>query len=137
MPSRQSSRVPDGAPASGDPRQGPFYYPPAGGSVSSRLLDLAVADIRRRGCAAAGVRLAGRSVTSICRLDLYAAWRLLACFESPHRCILLLVAEHTRTGNLYRLLYEILDIPEPDAPRTKLLRPRRPAAPRHGGNNDH
>ena len=65
------------------------------------------------------MRLAGTAVTSICRLGLYGAWRLLTCFESPHRCILLLVAEHTRTENPYRLLYEILDIPEPDEPRTK------------------
>ncbi len=65
------------------------------------------------------MRLAGASVTSVCRLDLYGEWRLLTCFESPDRCILLLVAEHTRTDNPYRLLYEILGIPEPDEPRTK------------------
>jgi hypothetical protein len=63
------------------------------------------------------VRLAGTAVTSICRLDLYGAWRLLTCFESPHRCILLLVAEHTRTENPYRreptyfVLASLLDEP--------------------------
>jgi hypothetical protein len=65
------------------------------------------------------VRLAGTSISSVCRVDLYAAWRLLTCFESPDRCILLLVAEHTRSENPYRLLYEILGIAEPDEPRTK------------------
>lgn len=82
-------------------------------------LDLAVDDIRRRGCAAAGVRLAGVSVSSVCRLDLYGTWRLLTCFESPQRCILLLVAEHSRSENPYRLLYEVLGIAAPDEPRTK------------------
>jgi hypothetical protein len=31
---------------------------------------LAVADVRCRGCAAAGVRLAGPELSAICRLDL-------------------------------------------------------------------
>ncbi len=78
-----------------------------------------MADIRRRGCAAAGVRLAGPVISSVCRLDLYAAWRLLTVFETPDRCILLLVAEHTRAENPYRQLYDILAIKEPDVPRTK------------------
>ena|SRR5580658_6730395 len=82
-------------------------------------LDLVVDDIRHRGCDAAGVRLAGASVSSVCRLDLYGAWRLLTCFESPDRCILLLVAEHSRTENPYMLLYEILGMTEPEEPRTK------------------
>jgi len=80
---------------------------------------LAVQDIRRRGCAAAGVRLAGDALSRICRLDLYGAWRLLTVFEAPDRCVLLLVAEHTRSANPYRLLYEALGINEPKEPRTK------------------
>ncbi len=83
------------------------------------MLDLAVADIRRRGCAAAGVRLTGPGISSVCRLDLYAAWRLLTAFETPDRCILLLVAEHNRSENPYRLLYSVLGISEPKGPRTK------------------
>ena len=43
---------------------------------------LAVEDIRRRGCAAAGVRLAGEALSGICRLGLYGAWRLLTVFEA-------------------------------------------------------
>jgi hypothetical protein len=82
-------------------------------------LDLAVADIRHRGCAAAGVRLTGPTISSFCRLDLHAAWRLLTAFETPDRCILLLVAEHTRSENPYRLLYSVLGISEPKGPRTK------------------
>jgi hypothetical protein len=81
--------------------------------------NLAVDDIRRRGCAAAGVRLTGREVSVVCRRDLYGAWRLLTVFEALDRCILLLVAEHTRTANPYQLLYEALGIDEPDQPRTK------------------
>jgi hypothetical protein len=80
---------------------------------------LAVDDIRRRGCAAAGVRLAGKELSAICRLDLYGAWRLLTVFDAPERCILLLVAEHTRTANPYQLLYDALGIGEPEEPRTK------------------
>lgn len=80
---------------------------------------LAVEDIRRRGCAAAGVRLAGENLSGICRLDLYGAWRLLTVFETPDRCILLLVAEHTRSASPYRLLYAALGIDEPEEPRTK------------------
>jgi hypothetical protein len=55
----------------------------------------------------------------ICRRDLHGAWRLLTVFESPDRCILLLVAEHTRTSNPYQLLYDALGIGEPEEPRTK------------------
>ena len=55
---------------------------------------LAVQDIRPRGCEAAGVRLTGKALSAICRLDLYGAWRLLTVFEAPDRCILLLFAEH-------------------------------------------
>ena len=43
---------------------------------------LVVEDIRRRGCAAAGVRLSGEALSGICRLDLYGAWRLLTAFEN-------------------------------------------------------
>ena len=80
---------------------------------------LAVQDIRRRGCAAAGVRLAGDALSGICRLDLYGAWRLRTVFEAPDRCVLLLVAEHTRSANPYPLLYTALGIDEPEEPRTK------------------
>ena len=88
------------------------------GKARASLL-LAVADIRRRGCAAAGVRLAGKGLSSVCRLDLYAAWRLLTVFETTDRCVLLLVAQHTRTENPYQALYRILGISEPEEPRTK------------------
>jgi hypothetical protein len=88
------------------------------GKAKASLL-LAVDDIRRRGCAAAGVRLAGEQLSAICRLDLYGAWRLLTTFEAPRRCILLLVAEHTRAANPYQLLYDALGIDEPEEPRTK------------------
>lgn len=37
-------------------------------------------------------------------------WRLLTVFEAPDRCILLMVAEHTRTANPYQLLYDALAI---------------------------
>jgi hypothetical protein len=80
---------------------------------------LAVEDIRRRGCAAAGVRLAGETLSGICRLDLYGAWRLLTVFEAPDRCVLLLVAEHTRSASPYSLVYAALGIDEPEEPRTK------------------
>ena len=80
---------------------------------------LAVEDIRRRGCAAAGVRLAGEALSGVCRLDLYGAWRLLTVFEEPDQCVLLIVAEHTRAANPYRLLYSALGIHEPEEPRTK------------------
>ena len=43
----------------------------------------------------------------------------MTIFEAPDRCILLLVAEHTRTANPYQLLYDALGIGEPDQPRTK------------------
>ena len=87
------------------------------GKAKASLL-LAVDDIRRRGCAAAGVRLAGEQLSAVCRLDLYGAWRLLTTFEAPDRCILLLVAEHTRSVNPYQLLYDALGIDEPQEPRS-------------------
>jgi hypothetical protein len=88
------------------------------GKAKASLL-LAVDDIRRPGCAAAGVRLAGEQLSAVCRLDLYGAWRLLTTFEAPDRCILLLVAEHTRSANPYQLLYEALSIDDPKEPRSK------------------
>jgi len=88
------------------------------GKAKASLI-LAVDDIRHRGCAAAGVRLAGQELSAVCRRDLYGAWRLLTVFESPDRCVLLLVAEHTRTSNPYQLLYGALGIDEPKEPRTK------------------
>jgi hypothetical protein len=88
------------------------------GKAKASLI-LAVDDIRRRGCAAAGVRLAGQELSAICRLDLYGAWRLLTVFESPDTCVLLLVAEHSRTSDPYHLLYEALGINAPKEPRTK------------------
>ncbi len=75
-------------------------------------------DIRGRGCAAAGVRLAGEELSGVCRLAPYGARRLLTVFEAPDQCVLL-VAEHTRSANLYQLLYAALGIDEPDQPRTK------------------
>lgn len=88
------------------------------GKAKASLI-LAVDDIRRRGCAAAGVRLAGQELSAVCRLDLYGTWRLLTVFEAADRCVLLLVAEHTRTANPYQLLYEALHIAGPKEPRTK------------------
>jgi hypothetical protein len=88
------------------------------GKPKASLL-LAVDDIRQRGCAAAGARLAGEQLAAVCRLDLYGAWRLLTTFEAPDRCILLLVAEHTRSANPYQLLYDALGIDEPEEPRSK------------------
>ena len=88
------------------------------GKAKASLL-LAIDDIRRRGCAAAGVRLAGPGLSAICRLDLYGAWRLRTVFEAPDRCIVLLVAEHTRAANPYQLVYDALGISEPQEPRTK------------------
>jgi hypothetical protein len=88
------------------------------GKAKASLL-LAIDDIRHRGCAAAGVRLAGPGLSAICRLDLYGAWRLLTVFEATDRCIVLLVAEHTRAANPYQLLYDALGISEPQEPRTK------------------
>lgn len=80
---------------------------------------LAVDDIRRRGCAAAGVRLAGEELSSICRRDFYAEWRLLTVFEAADRCVLLLVAQHTRSEDPYGLVYEVLGISKPEEPRIK------------------
>jgi hypothetical protein len=88
------------------------------GKAKASLL-LAVDDIRRRGCAAAGVRLAGEQLSAVCRLDLYGSWRLLTTFETSELCILLLVAEHTRSANPYQLLYDALDLEQPEEPRTK------------------
>lgn len=88
------------------------------GKAKASLI-LAIDDIRRRGCTAAGVRLAGQELSAICRLDLYGSWRLLSVFEAPDRCILLLVAEHTRTANPYQFLYDALGVGEPEEPRTK------------------
>src|SRR5258708_33773803 len=63
---------------------------------------LAVDDIRRRGCAAAGVRLTGAGLSAICRLDLYRAGRLLTRFCAADPRGLLPVAGHTLAGKPVR-----------------------------------
>jgi hypothetical protein len=63
--------------------------------------------------------LAGEQLSAVCKLDLYGAWRLLTTFEARSRCIMLLVAEHTRSGNPYQLLYDALDIDRLGEPRSK------------------
>ena len=68
------------------------------------------------------MRLAGEQLSAVCRLDLYGAWRLLTVFEAPDRCILLLVAGHTRTANPYQLLYAALGITEPEEPLSVAMR---------------
>jgi hypothetical protein len=88
-------------------------------SMAKASFLLAVEDIRHHGCAAAGVRLAGEATSGVCRLDLYGTWRLVTVFEAPDRCILLLVAEHTRSASPYHLLYAPLGIDEREEPRTK------------------
>ena len=74
------------------------------GAAALKLVSAGWEVIRRRGCAAAGVRLAGQELSAICRLDLYGAWRLLTVFESPDRCVLLLVAEHPHVQPLPSLV---------------------------------
>jgi hypothetical protein len=49
----------------------------------------------------------------------FTAHGVLTVFEAPERCVLLLVAEHTRSANPYQLLYAALGIDEPEQPRTK------------------
>jgi hypothetical protein len=88
------------------------------GKAKASLI-LALEGIRRKGCAAAGVRLAGQELSTVCRLELYGTWRLLTVFDAPDRCILLMVAEHTRAANPYQLLYDALGIGVPEEPRTK------------------
>ena len=65
------------------------------------------------------MRLTGAELSAVCRLDLYGSWRLLSVFESADRGVVLLIAEHTRDENPYRLIYEALGITEPAGPRTK------------------
>jgi hypothetical protein len=69
--------------------------------------------------AAAGVRLAGDALSGICRLDLYGAWRLLTIFEAPDRCVLLLIAEHTRTANHTDCCTQRSPSASPRSPQTK------------------
>lgn len=88
------------------------------GKAKASLI-LAIDDIRRTGRAAAGVRLAGTELSAARRLDLYGAWRLLTVFEEPDRCVLLMVAQHTRTASPYQQLYDALGIAVPEEPRTK------------------
>jgi hypothetical protein len=60
-----------------------------------------------------------KSFLLFARRDLYAAWRLLTVFEAADRCVLLQVAQHTRSEDPYGLVYEVLGISKPDEPRTK------------------
>ena len=82
----------------------------------------AVQRLAAEGCKAGDYRLTGGEVDRICSVHLYGRHRLLVCFPDDQQVAVLLVGKHTNGDpevDIYRSLFQLLDLPEPTAKRTK------------------
>jgi hypothetical protein len=88
---------------------------------AAKAYEGALIRLEAEGCAAADYRLSGEVVDRICSLALYGRYRALVCFPEEERVVVVAVAEHLRGDpeDVYGSLYELLEIPEPTAKRTK------------------
>jgi mRNA-degrading endonuclease RelE of RelBE toxin-antitoxin system len=87
-----------------------------------KSFDAAVLRLASEGCRAGDYRLTGDVLEHICSVHLYGRHRLLVCFPDDQQVVVLLVGEHTSGDpevDGYRSLYQLLDLPEPTAKRTK------------------
>ena len=85
-------------------------------------VDAAVAELERRGCAAAGYRLAGADsdVGRICVVHLSRDWRLVLGFPAEDEVAVLLVGRHLRGArSVYERLYRLLGVEAPTEERSK------------------
>jgi hypothetical protein len=81
---------------------------------------LAIAELMRHGCAAAGYRLAGAHLDHVCSRHLYGNDRLLTAWPSLDHAVILAVGPHSRTASdVYDLLLTALGIEAPEAEREK------------------
>jgi hypothetical protein len=81
---------------------------------------VAIAELMRHGCAAAGYRLAGARLDHVCSRHLYGNDRLLTAWPSLDHAVILVVGPHERTAkDVYGLLLTALGIETPEAEREK------------------
>ena len=82
----------------------------------------AMADLRDRGCAAAGYRLAGAVLDHVCCRYLRRDDRMLTVWPAEDHAIVLAIGRHdASTENVYAVLLDALDLDIADAERTKPL----------------
>lgn len=73
-----------------------------------------------QGCRTAGYRLTGEGVDHICVAHLADDYRLVSVFLDKSRIAVVLVGRHTGgLGDVYRTLYELLELDVPAEPRTR------------------
>ncbi len=78
-------------------------------------------ELAARGCLAAGYRLTGEGLGRACAVRLADDYRLVTVFPDPQRVLIVLVARHNEEeSDVYRLLYELLELEAPTEPREKL-----------------
>lgn len=87
-----------------------------------KSFDAAVERLAAEGCKAGDYRLTGEGLEHICSMQFYGRHRVLVCFPDEESIVVLLVGEHLRDDpelDVYRILYRLLELPEPSAERTK------------------
>jgi hypothetical protein len=80
----------------------------------------ALAELRDRGCEAAGYRLSGAVLDHVCCRHLYGADRLLTVWHAEDHATVIAVGPHDQTsGDVYAALLEALDLDMNDEERRK------------------
>lgn len=80
----------------------------------------ALADLRHRGCEAAGYRLSGWVLDHVCCRHLYGADRMLTAWPADDHAIVVAIGPHDATaGDVYTALLDALALEIPDDERRK------------------
>jgi hypothetical protein len=80
----------------------------------------ALAELRDRGCEAAGYRLAGAPLEHVCARHLYGDDRMLTAWPAEDHAVVVAVGRHDQSSeDVYTLLLEALGLEVPDDEREK------------------
>jgi hypothetical protein len=81
---------------------------------------VALAELRDRGCEAAGYRLAGAQLDHVCARHLYGDDRMLTAWLAEDHAVVVAVGRHDQSsGDVYTLLLGALGLEVPDDEREK------------------
>ena len=81
---------------------------------------MALAELRARGCVAAGYRLAGGGLDHVCCRHLYGEDRMLIAWPADDHAVVIAVGRHDRSGeDVYALLLHALGLEVPEDEREK------------------
>ena len=79
-----------------------------------------LAELRDRGCEAAGYRLAGAQLDHVCARHLYGDDRMLSAWPAEDHAVVVAVGRHDQSSeDVYSLLLEALGLKIPDDEREK------------------